>query len=171
MGWLFGKKKKVPKVPLPAGKPFDENSLQFPQKISTNKVIKPGAIKSAVGFDKPPIFPKELQEEKSIEPVLPMEKEDSQISTFPNTPGPKPMPPVNVMQQTESNDLFVKVEVYQRILGELDLLRDEMTKVSNAQKHLETSEFNEEKNFEKLKRSMKGLHDNMLHIDKILFKV
>ena len=173
MGWLFGKKKKVPQVPLPAGKPFDKDSLQFPKKISTDNVIEPKEIKSAVGFDQPITSPEKIGKQETA--MKPLKSLGERVLS---PPRPQSMtmdsleepPQQEAITQGGNGELFVKVEVYQRILGELDLLKEEISKMSSAQKSLETSEYNEGLNFERLKKSMRQLHDNMLQIDKVLFK-
>ena len=76
MGWLFGRKKVVPKVPFPQGKLLDEKALQFPSMGSSERVIEPDKVKEAVGFSKPMAFPDE--EEMNI----PMDEE------LPETPMP-----------------------------------------------------------------------------------
>src|SRR3989344_484924 len=70
----------------------------------------------------------------------------------------------------KSEPLFVKMEVYQRILGEMDDLKLILSKLGEINRHLESSEYNEENNFEKLRREVKLIHDRLLQIDKILFK-
>jgi hypothetical protein len=71
---------------------------------------------------------------------------------------------------SESGPLFIKVDVYQRILGEFDLLKDKLGELSKASTGLENSEYNEEDNFAKLKKSVRLLHDKLLVMDKTLFK-
>ena len=44
---------------------------------------------------------------------------------------------------------------------------NEMTEISKA---LEVSEYNEETDFTKLRRAVKGLHDRLLVVDKTIFK-
>ena len=68
------------------------------------------------------------------------------------------------------HELYVKVEVYQRMLGELDELRRGFLDLQQISKNIDESEYNEENNFNKLRRGMKNLHDNLLQADKILFK-
>ena len=68
-------------------------------------------------------------------------------------------------------DLYVKVDVYQRMLSELDDLRRKLAGLGETSKSLQVSEYNEEHNFNKLRKNLcKSLHDNLLHADKTLFK-
>ncbi len=165
MGWLFGRKKVVPKVPFPQGRPIDEKALQFPPMDSSERVIEPDKVKEAVGFSKPMAFPDE-------EENMPMD-EDLAETPMPSFPAPEryssPAPAASsgIMPKHE---LYVKVEVYQRMLGELDELRRGFADLHQINKNIDESEYNEENNFNKLRRGMKSLHDNLLQADKILFK-
>lgn len=164
MGWLFGRKKVVPKVPFPQGKAVDEKALQFPSMGSSERVIEPDKVKEAVGFSKPMAFPDE--EEDMSMPPMDEELPETSMPSFPapskySSPAPEIMP---------KHELYVKVEVYQRILGELDELRRGFVELQNINKNIDESEYNEENNFNKLRRGMKFLHDNLLQADKILFK-
>ncbi|MBI2668634.1 hypothetical protein HYX14_02210 [Candidatus Woesearchaeota archaeon] len=140
MGWFF-KKKVVPKVPMPPA--MGESALRLPPKFSSERVIEPEKVKAAAGL------PVE-REIASPELSLPM----------PPTPGGGTIP----------DSIYVKVEVYQQILGEVDSLRKQLGLLTEAGKVLETSEYNEEANFTRLRRAMKMLHDDLLKIDKVLFK-
>lgn len=160
MGWLFGKKK--PKVPLPQGHQV-EGTLRFPNAPPAGRVIEPNKVKEAVGMSEP------TQEEMPSDfPALPSERndpfsmeDDAPLQTDPSGDYPK---------REIDGPLFVKVEVYQRILGELDGLKLELSHLSSTQRQLEQSEFNEESHFDKLKKIMRGVHDNLLETDKTLFK-
>ena len=161
MGWLFGRKKAVPRVPFPEGKPIDEKALRFPAPGSSERVIEPDRIKDAVGFNKPVAFPVEetsFEEELSVPPSFSLSR----------TARPIAAPPT--FELVSRQELYVKVEVYQRMLGELDELKKKLSELSEASKNLEISEYNEESNFNKLRKLMKSLHDILLHADKTLFK-
>jgi len=167
MGWLFGRKKIVPKVPFPQGRPIDDKALQFPAYDSSERVIEPEKVKEAVGFSKPMAFPDE-------EETMPMDEEELPAPrNFPlySTPRPVQRPvPMTSMDSVLKQELYVKVEVYQRMLGELDELRRSFTNLQIIHKSIDESEYNEENNFNKLRRGMKSLHDGLLQADKILFK-
>lgn len=151
MGWLFGRKKE-PKVPFPMGKSLEESTLQFPTKAWKGKVIEPEEVKAAAGLEEPLAFPEEMER-----PEAPRKK--SLLSPLiPPIPGGKKGP------------LYVKVDAYQRILGELDDLKGQLGEMKETSHRLETSEFNEENNFVKLKRLVRTMHDQMLLADKIIFK-
>ena len=163
MGWLFGRKKVVPKVPFPQGRPFDEKALQFPSIDSSDRIIEPEKIKEAVGFSKPMAFPDE-------EENMPMPEDLPEEPAFPFPTGKKYAPPAPSSDLMPKHELYVKVEVYQRMLGELDELRQGFMDLQHINKNIEESEYNEENNFNKLRRGMKSLHDSLLQADKILFK-
>ena len=146
MVWPFSRKQKVPKVPFPEDKPMDEGELRFPEQ-SSKKEIKPDSIKKAAGL-------KPIEEE--LPPKKKIVKEPTELP---------PAPP-----EIKVEPLYIKIDVYQRILGELETLKTNLGNLGQANKTLESSEYNEEANFDKLRRSMKNLHDRLLQVDKILFK-
>ena len=83
---------------------------------------------------------------------------------------PHPEAPAPAMVPQPSGPLFVKVGVYQRILGEVDDLKAQVAGLAAANRKLEDSEYNEEHHFEKLKRSVKVMHDRLLQVDKTIYK-
>ncbi|MEK6809086.1 MAG: hypothetical protein AABY40_00265 [Nanoarchaeota archaeon] len=164
MGWLFGRKKVVPKVPFPQGRPIDEKALQFPNLDSSDRVIEPEKVKEAVGFSKPMAFPDEEESMHTEERVT-----ETPMSSFPSPSRYATSESVSAGIMPK-HELYVKVEVYQRILGEIDELRHGFTEINQINKTIDESEYNEENNFNKLRRGMKSLHDGLLQADKILFK-
>ncbi|MEK6900323.1 MAG: hypothetical protein AABX05_04330 [Nanoarchaeota archaeon] len=165
MSWLFGKKKVVPKAPFPQGREIDEKALRFPAPASSERIIEPDKVKEAAGFSRPVAFPEE--EELEQEPV------DDDISMPPTFPAPgrqRMMPQKASLDMMPKQELYVKVDVYQKMLAEMDDLRRNLADLGEASKNLQTSEYNEEHNFNKLRKTMKSLHDNLLHADKTLFK-
>jgi len=146
LGWLFGKKKVLPKVPLPEGRPFDERAFQFSKRFEGETVIEPGNLQAAAGFNQPFNLP------------------ESQ----PRSPGMTSMPAPALSNASEP--VYIKVDAYQRILGEIEELKTNLTQLQEAQRKLESSEYNEENSFEKLKKAMKQAHDRLLLVDKTLFK-
>lgn len=146
MGWLFGKK-KTPRVPFPEGKPAGEGTLEFPQAVSSERVIRPEKVKEAAGVDKsaPPLL------EEQVEPEA------------------KPQPPLE-MPTEDLEPIYVKVDVYRRMLGEIDSLKHDLGKMMTANSHLLTSEYNEEGKFTELRRKIRSMHDGLLKVDKRLFK-
>lgn len=168
MGWLFGKKKKKNQVPFPQAKSADEKTLTFPTGPQEEKVIEPQALKDAVGFEKPLAFPQDVsspQEPMPPGPQQSMPQEPMQESAPVMT---RPMAPIS--EPALDGPLFVKVDVYQRILGEIDSLKSDLNELNHYNQSLQESEYNEEANFAKLKRSVKNIHDKLLQSDKILFK-
>ena len=154
MGWLFGKKKNVPKVPFPVGREIDENSLQLPQKSPREKVILPDQIKAAVGLGQP-----------KPEEALPAQAEqNAEMPTF------SPQPETNFPEQKIKKQINVKVNTYRSILAELNELKKNAFEFNDINKQLELSEYNEEKDVNKMKTSTKSMHDRLLQIDKIIFK-
>lgn len=152
MVWPFSKKKKIPKIPFPEGEFSEEGTLRFPEK-SSDKIIEPEQLKNvAVGKV-------DWKEEKSSK----IEKTPKFVASF----GESINSQNNLMVEIP---LFIKKDVYQHILGEVQSLKIDLSILSQANKTLENSEYNEEENFEKLRRTMKSLHDRLLQVDKILFK-
>ena len=79
--------------------------------------------------------------------------------------------PVSIDPEMVTDDvLYIKMNVYQRVLGELEGLKTNLNKIKTYHKQLQTTEYNEEASFEKLRRSAKTIHDRLLYADKILFK-
>jgi hypothetical protein len=183
MGWLFGRKKAVPKVPFPQGQAGNPKTLRFPDGKSEDKVIQPKQVKAAVGFEKPMNPPQSkpmpMPESKPLPPRQPM---PSPVARQP-LPTRRPLPPRPQAQQpavpvepranpfmgNEEGPLYIKINVYQRILGEVGLLHKELTELSHCNRVLENSEYNEEADFAKLRRSMRQVHDKLLDVDKRLF--
>ena len=162
MGWLFGKKKIVPRIPLPEGYAPTEKTLQFPTSGRGERIIEPDRIKEAAGVD----FPFELPPMPSFEE--PAARPSVALSLS------RPTAPVLGTQQSVQNaqsgePVYVKIEVYQQILGEFDSLKKELQHLDHTCKHLDSSEYNEEHNFERLRRAMKLIHDRLLHVDKRIF--
>lgn len=162
MGLLFWRKKKAPKVPLPEGEQLDDNALKFPTKESSEKSFEPKEIKEAVGFDKPVDFPGE----ETAQPEMPEEELIPQQEPEKTPPNLEPYEP----KQPGKEEIFVKMDVYRRIIGEIDLLKKNLIQLNEINKDLDVSEYNEDKHFNKLRRLMKGLHDSLLNVDKTLFK-
>ena len=127
MGWLFGSKKKVPKVPLPEGQVLDEKSLRFPSSFSDERVIEPDQIKQAVGVGETYSF-SDMDSNPVTAPVQPRLRSASMSAPLSGVQTSKP--------------LFVRVEVYQKILGEIDSLRDDLKELNHFNGSLENSEYN-----------------------------
>ncbi|PIN87783.1 hypothetical protein COV12_01995 [Candidatus Woesearchaeota archaeon CG10_big_fil_rev_8_21_14_0_10_32_24] len=169
MGWLFGKK-KVPKVPFPRGQ--EANALKFPSSVPSQRIIEPRSVKEAVGVGRPPLPPsRPVGREEQIKKLnISMDSNMPQMDGAEEVPKmPRPMQPQEIFGA--EGPLYIKMEVYQTILGELDELKSDFTHLIKYNHSLEESEFNEEHNFGKLKYSMKFIHDKLLEVDKTLFKV
>ncbi|MBI2102796.1 hypothetical protein HYT55_03075 [Candidatus Woesearchaeota archaeon] len=172
MSWF--NKKKVPRVPFPEAHPA--GALRFPSMKPEERIIEPSRVKEAVGLETPSI----TEETPSLpslpsfeEPATERFEERRTMSSSQAIPPQRPMmrttmPPAYSKQ--ESEPLFVKIDVYQRILGEIDSIRKDVSDAFEASKHLETSEYNEEENYAKLKRGIRVIHDRLLQVDKTLFK-
>lgn len=157
MGWLFGKK-KVPeaKVPFPSGRVLDEGALRLPGRSGGERVIEPGAIKAAAGLEEPLSFPEAGEEfpEESLPP--PSAGLTGKTTLMPFFKSKKPV--------------FIKVDVYQRLLGEMDAIKVKIADMQEVDRKLETSEYNEENNFAHLRRSVRSIHDHLSMVDRIVFK-
>ncbi len=180
MGWLFGRKKQ-PQVPFPTGHSVDEGALSFPKAESRERTIQPDNVKEAVGFDKPIAFPKKMPDfQPSKEPFNFPSPKAAGLQPLPSRQAPTSRPPIRSrMPMPSSQDtrrpfaqqgpLFVKVDAYQRVLGEMDLLKENLANLAHHTTKLEQSEFNEDANFIKMKRYIGTMHDKLLQADKILF--
>ncbi len=154
LGWLFGTKKVQPKIPLPGSRPFDEKTFQFSKKFGKDTLIEPEHLQAAAGFDQPFNFP----ETTSRAPPRPMRSPFGEQEAELATP------------RTAKKPLYLKVDLYEKLLWEVDTLKYDCIKLQQINSHLETSEYNEEHHFEKLKKDLKALHDKLGRVDKILFK-
>ncbi len=162
LGWLFGKKKVAPKVPLPEGL-FDDRNLQFSKKFSGEKVIEPENLQAAAGFNQPFNLPSDLEA-----PAPPLKSKGKSKNAVPTFAQEKPE---SAFPISSSGPVYVKVDVYREILQEVDAMKSELNQLKDINTKLETSEYNEEHNFDKLKKAMKSVHDRLLLVDKTLFKV
>lgn len=163
LGWLFGKKRVAPKVPLPEGL-FDDKNLQFSKKFSGEKLIEPENLQAAVGFNQPFNLPPDLE----VPAPSPKSKGKSKNAALPTFAQEKPE---SALPISSSGPVYVKVDVYREILQEVDVMKSELNQLKDINTKLETSEYNEEHNFDKLKKAMKSVHDRLLLVDKTLFKV
>jgi hypothetical protein len=154
-GWLFGTKKVQPKIPLPGSRPFDEKTFQFSKKFGKDTLIEPEHLQAAAGFDQ--VF-------NPPEPVGKRASPRSMMSTFGEQEVESVAPPA------VKKPIYLKVNLYEKILWEVDTLKYDCIKLQQVNNHLETSEYNEEHHFEKLKKDLKALHDKLQRVDKTLFK-
>ena len=156
MGWLFGRKKVVPRVPFPEGRPFDEKSLQFPASFPSEKVINPAQVQAAVGVNTPKKMPEEDQGITGTKQEMPA------VQAF--------RPPKQFPTEQIVGNSFVKVEVYRKILSQIEDMNKSVHALKEASKGLDISEYNEETDFIKMRRATKSVHDQLLKIDKTIFK-
>ena len=165
MGWLFKNKKDK----FEPKKSFDANSLKFPDKIDTERVIKSENLKQAVNELK---FAAEEMKFKEPKTVL---EDDYEEFDEPKEIG-HPLPTHEdyeedvVFKENERNYIFVKKEVYQKILGDMKLIDDISKTVSSINKKMNSYETKEIKHFKEMKKTVNSLHDNFLRVDKVLFK-
>ncbi len=141
MGWLFGSK-KTPRVPLPEGH-FDEKTLQFP-----------------IGNNSKTIIPEYHGEEHEQSPPIP----DAQIAPAFRR-GTKTISTKAVAHRHH----YLKVETYEQVLADMEGLKKDLNHLSQINQLLEASEFNEEADYDKIKRSLKNAHDKLITMDKTLF--
>ncbi|MBS3169599.1 hypothetical protein J4210_03865 [Candidatus Woesearchaeota archaeon] len=170
MSWFS--RKKVPKVPFPTGHPAGEGALRFPSMRPEERVIEPAKVKEAVGLEMPSITeeaPTFAARRPLEESVFPREEQRAALPEATSRSGAARIPSFH--PKAEEEPLFVKVDVYQRILGEIESIKTDVSAAFEASKRLETSEYNEEENYTKLKRAIRVIHDRLLQVDKNLFKV
>lgn len=151
MGWLFGKKK--PQVPFPEGAPIEERALRFPSSSYGEKIIEPARVKEAAGIAEEMELPEEEELPKPVKGSAPLPLEPTFPSEFMNR-----------------EPLFLHINVYRQILAEMSSIRAHLAELQETNKKLEKSEYNEEHNFERLRRAVKSMHDRLLQIDKVIFK-
>lgn len=164
MGWLFGRKKIEPRVPFPEPVFPDESALRFPSSMGKEKIIEPTRFKEAAGFENSLPFP-DLPKSRPV-PVTPR--------PLVSRPNIRPLPTrsaemYSAPAKKEDNSKFIKVQVYQRVLGELEGLKEDLSSLHTADTRLQNSECNEENNFARLRRDIRAIHDDLLQMDKTLF--
>ncbi len=147
MGWLFGKKRS--QVPFPEGRPLGEGELRLPGKAGRERVIEPDQIKAAAGLEEPFSLPEEEFPEESLPSLK------------------RAAAPFFKLQK---KPVYIKVDVYQRVLGEMDGIKAKINEMQETDRKLETSEYNEENNFAHLRRAVRSMHDHLSMIDRITFK-
>lgn len=141
MGWLFGSK-KTPRVPLPEGQ-FDEKTLQFPISSNSRTIIP------------------EYQEEEH--------EQSAPIPEVPVSPATRKNMKVSPSKLPIHRHYYIKVETYEQVLADLEGLRKDLGHLGEINHLLETSEFNEEADYDKIKRGLKNAHDKLVIMDKTLF--
>ena len=170
---LFSKKKKTPKVPFPEGKFVDERSLSFSPHLSADKVIEPDALKKAAGVHAPP-------EPPTLTPPPPEPVAPQAVPMPPSAPSmpvvaPTPLDPTPVESEpiyaAAQGPLFVKKEVYVDLLEGINEVVKHIGELRGAGNELAQSEYNEEHEATQLKKKLKSVHDKMLQVDSLLFKV
>lgn len=155
MSGLFSRK-KIPKVPMPEPRYMGTDTLQFPRSQASDRVIEPDRFG---GMDEPSPF---FKEEERLPNLPPPRSRAMSTPAKPIAPAPEP--------QEQAEPLYIKVDVYQRILGEINGIKSKFGDLGSLNKHLEKSECNEEDHFEKLRKSVKLIHDRLLQVDKIIFE-
>jgi hypothetical protein len=153
LGWLFGKKKVTPKVPLPEGALFDEKTFQFSQKFGGENVIEPEHLQEIAGYKQK--YPS------------PEAKNSDFKARF--TPEPMPQSAPTGSDNYEAT-VYVRIDTYQRLLSEIESIKVNTRKMQESCRMMETSEYNEERSFESIRRDMKLIHDRLSQVDKTLFK-
>lgn len=177
MGLFFGKKKKESNVPTPVRNVSEEKVLSFSKKPEPEKIIHPEELKAAAGVGP------EARKMEDLGHPLHTAPEPARAAPKPSMLGDldeEVRPPVQAAMPapgvspapvpTVTGPVHLHVKTYQRILGDLDEMKHEISHLSNVNKSLEKSEYNEEKDFAKLKLTIKCLHDKLLSADKILFR-
>ncbi len=145
-------------MPFPSGRVLDEGALRLPGRSGGERVIEPGAIKAAAGLEEPLSFPEageEFPEEAFPTPSAGLAGKSPAMMPFFKTKKP----------------VFIKVDVYQRLLGEMDAIKAKIVDMQEVDRKLETSEYNEENNFAHLRRAVRSIHDHLSMVDRIVFKM
>ena len=152
MGWLFGSKKKAPRVPLPEGRVIDEKALQFPLSEPSSRTIAFNDIRTAMSE------PMDFKSKATLAAParVAVTTGSSNVVVTRRFGIPKPY--------------YVKVDVYQQLLAEIEGLHKDTHTLDSTNRHLETSEYNEEENYEKVRRSLKSAHDRLQAVDRVLFR-
>ncbi len=141
MGWFF-KKKKVT-VPLPE---HSDDLLKFPE--SSSKIPAPEEIKQSVGLEEPPQMPD----------MAPMEEPSLGVPKTFSAPTAPAYP------------FFLRVQSYQELLKDASDIKTHVLELDLTTEKLENSEYNENKNYEKLRKELRKIHERLLYMDDLIFK-
>ncbi|MBR9683612.1 hypothetical protein GOV03_03660 [Candidatus Woesearchaeota archaeon] len=184
---LFSRKKKELEVPAP---PSDD-ILKFP-KASQVKVIKP--MKELTPPEREELTPMpEVPKRESEEEELPIHEKIKAAVGLKKPSLPVPTPPFAKMDagpmlpeipsQPEPSfhphkktvfmvkkPFYLRMQHYQEIFDNLGNVRAKTIEMDKNIQELEKSEFNEHKHYERLKNSLKQIHDRLLAIDDTIFK-
>lgn len=148
-----------PKIPLPGSRPFDEKTFQFSKKFGKDTLIEPEHLQAVAGFDQPFSFPESVgrgtNKGAPPKPIMPSFGEPEVGSTA---------------LLAAKKPIYLNVNLYEKVLWEVDALKHDCIRLQQINNHLDTSEYNEEHHYDKLKRDLKVLHDKLQRIDKVLFK-
>ncbi len=140
---------------------MDDKALRFPASAPAERVIQTEQVKEAVGLASAKEFPS-LEEPEMLKPLPSLRM------------APRPALLETPLEEPETENtsvpLYLHVDVYKQILDAMTGIRGHLVELQEANKHLEKSEYNEEHNFDRLRKSVKSIHDRFLHMDKIIFK-
>lgn len=149
---LFSKKRKL-EVPLPP----PDDLLKFPRPHQIEREIKLDEIEEAVGLEKVPSPVPEMPLPKRLS----RSKEPFESSAFPTQ---------FASAAITTKPFFIRVQPYQDLLKDLEKIRSGLSQLDLTSENLEKSEFNENKDYERLKSNLKRIHEELLLIDDLIFK-
>ena len=173
MGWFSKKKKSAvprPMAPKPIRAIQDQQTLELPPRGSSETVIDPKDFKSAAGVGITPASTMyQMPETQTEEPVSPMSANEFGSQVAPKVEQPS-VRPETIRPKSFDEPFFTDINIYKRVLGRVEGMESEVKSLSDINKKLAKSEFNEEKSFTGLKSSIKNIHDKLLSMDELLFK-
>ncbi|MDP3640581.1 MAG: hypothetical protein Q8R53_05290 [Nanoarchaeota archaeon] len=148
MGLFFHKRPAASSFPQ-----ADQRALRFPVTPPPERIIEPEKVKEAAGImpRKPVTMPSQMKA-KATEQERAMPLQPAHDELFPEGP------------------LYMKVDAYQCVLGELDSVKGDLNDLREVSHTLEKSELNEESRFSDLKKMVRAVHDRLLEVDGLLFK-
>ena len=148
---LFSRRKKLD-VPLPPS----EDVLRFPRSSEIARRIEPEKIKEAVGLQEPKpeeLLPPEHQG-KELDSTFPEETAMSQRTFFIDAKKP----------------FFLRMQTHQEIYKNALEMKNNSLELSEVTNEITDSEYNDDRQYEKLKNSLKRVHDKLLQVDEAIFK-
>ena len=154
---LFSKKKKI-EVPIPPS----EDILRFPKPTKIEEKIIPPEPKEETPSSSPSFTPSQLKQVAGLEEEKP-QVEEKITPSLPPSPSFTP-------SSLSPTPFFIRLQQYQKLLEHLENIKNNIKKLDLLDENLAKSEFNENKNYENLKKELKKIHDRLLYVDDLIFK-
>ncbi len=166
---LFSRKKKVELPEAPS-----DDLLDFPKLTESEKEIVPEKIQREVGLESEE-EPELIEEPKTpvpekIKGVFGFMKKEPVEQTLPEPILSKSSFEEETEEVVVKKPFFSRIQSYQETIESLSSIKISMIKLEELNDKLDKSRFNENRDYETLKRDLKNIHDKLLFMDDLIFK-